>query len=283
MPQAGALSLIAPPFAGMTRIRFDGCDLSRAARGTPVLRVYGRAYPNGAGVAVCRALSSLVMARRRRLTAELALLGVLALLVFPADSSALRAVFVALTASGPSPSVLNLPSGLYPVWLNQDTVTHTVAFANGRCSFQVAPGGLGQCATAFVAPETYAYKVDGTIQASIVVTAKPRAVTLTARSHEVERRAPLRLHGRVTAPMLSPPVSGPRSEPVIVLARPDRYHPFRRVTTVIARGQGTRLSWQLRVRPRRRTIFIARANSEPATGEYWAPAWSKSFRVAPHR
>ena len=39
MPQAGALSSIAPPFAGMTRIRFDGCDLSRAVHGTPVLRV----------------------------------------------------------------------------------------------------------------------------------------------------------------------------------------------------------------------------------------------------
>jgi polar amino acid transport system substrate-binding protein len=39
MPQAGALSGIAPPFAGMTRIRFDGCDLSRAG-GTPVSPVY---------------------------------------------------------------------------------------------------------------------------------------------------------------------------------------------------------------------------------------------------
>ncbi len=42
MPQAGALSRIAPPFAGMTRIRFDGCDLSRVARGTPVPRVYAQ-------------------------------------------------------------------------------------------------------------------------------------------------------------------------------------------------------------------------------------------------
>jgi len=25
----------------MTRIRFDGCDLSRTVRGTPVVRVYG--------------------------------------------------------------------------------------------------------------------------------------------------------------------------------------------------------------------------------------------------
>jgi hypothetical protein len=36
MPQAGALSEIVPPFAGMTRIRFDGCDLSRVC-GTPVI------------------------------------------------------------------------------------------------------------------------------------------------------------------------------------------------------------------------------------------------------
>ena len=28
-----------PPFAGMTRIRFDGCDLSRVVHGTPVPRV----------------------------------------------------------------------------------------------------------------------------------------------------------------------------------------------------------------------------------------------------
>jgi hypothetical protein len=31
----------------MTRIRFDGCDLSRAARGTPVPRVYGSVHPIG--------------------------------------------------------------------------------------------------------------------------------------------------------------------------------------------------------------------------------------------
>jgi len=33
----------------MTRIRFDGCDLSRARRDTPVLRVYGLREPGRAG------------------------------------------------------------------------------------------------------------------------------------------------------------------------------------------------------------------------------------------
>ena len=222
------------------------------------------------------------MTRHRPLTAELALVGLLAALVFPADSSALRAVSIALTARGPSPSVLNLPSGLYPIWLNQDTVTHAVVFANGLCSFQVAPGEIGQCTDGFlIRPGQYAYTVDGTVQASIVVVAEPRAVTLVARSHRIGHGAQLRLHGRLTIPILSPPPVGPESDPVVVLARPDRHHAFRRIRTVTARGHLGRLSWQLRVRPPRRTIYIARANSEPAAGEYWAPAWSKPFRVAP--
>ena len=69
IPQAGALSLIAPPFAGMTRIRFDGCDLSRAARDTPVLRVYGAA-PAGTTFQVSELLTSpheLVAARLRQM------------------------------------------------------------------------------------------------------------------------------------------------------------------------------------------------------------------------
>lgn len=188
-----------------------------------------------------------------------------------------------LSASGPSPAVLTISSGLYPIWINQDQVAHTVAFANGLCTFQIAPGEEKSCPNGWGSgsPGQYPYTVDGTVQASVVVVALPRAVTLSARSHRVGHGAQLTLHGRVTAPMLSPPAIGPRSEPVIVLARPDRYHPFRRVRTVIAKGHGTELSWQLRVRFRRRTIYIARANSEPGDGEYWAPAWSKSFRVTP--
>lgn len=225
------------------------------------------------------------MTRHWRLTAQIGLLGVLAVLVFPASGSAFRGVGVVLSASGPSPAVLTIVSGLYPTWSNQDQVSHTVVFADGLCTFQIAPGQEAGCPNGWAdwRPGQYAYTVDGKTQASVVVTAEPRAVTLTASGHNVGRRASLRLHGRVTAPMLSPPAFGPRSEPVIILARPDRYHPFRRVRTVIARGHGTELSWHLRVLPRKRTIFIARANSEPGDGEYWAPAWSKPFRVLPRR
>jgi len=223
------------------------------------------------------------MLRRCRLTAQIVLLGILAMIAFPADGSALRAVFIALTPAGPSPAILTLPAGMYPVWLNRDTVPHSVVFANGLCSFQVAPGGYGECSSDFVGlAGHFAYTVDGTFAASVDVVPEGRSVTLTAKTHTIAPGAKLRLHGELDVPILSPPAP-PAPQPVIVLARHDRYHPFRRFRVVTATTHGWHLSWQLRVRPRSRTIYIAEADSQPAGGQYWVRAWSKPFRVAPAR
>ena len=127
------------------------------------------------------------MVRRRWLIGQIAFVALLAVLALPSSGSALSAVFISLTPTGPSPAVLTISAGLYPVWINQDTVTHTVTFANG-CSIQVAPGGYGQCTNGFSGVVgDYAYTVDGTAQASIVVTAEGRTVTLTARRHTIKR------------------------------------------------------------------------------------------------
>ena len=75
---------------------------------------------------------------------------------------------------------------MYPFWSNPDTVTHTVGFANGLCSIQIAPGGYGQCANEFLGyVGSYAYTVDGTAQASLVVEADSRSVSIAARSHTI--------------------------------------------------------------------------------------------------
>jgi hypothetical protein len=219
------------------------------------------------------------MVRSWRLGAQVALLAVLAVLAFPADGSALRAVFIALTPTGPSPSVLTLPAGLSPVWLNQDTVAHTVVFADGPCSFQVAPGAVGQCTNGFSQfAGKFAYTVDGSTQARIDVVPEGRAVTLTARTHRIAAGAKLRLHGELDFPILSPPVP-PAPQPVVVLARHDRHHPFHRIRVVGAATHGWHLNWQLAVRPRKRTIYIVEANSQPEGGVYWRRAWSRPFTV----
>jgi hypothetical protein len=222
------------------------------------------------------------MMRGWRLTAQVALLGVLAMLALPADGSALRAVLIVLTPTGPSPSVQSLPAGLYPLWLNQDKVAHTVVFANGVCSFQVAPGAYGQCTNGFTQfAGQFAYTVDGAIQARIDVVPEGRAVTLTARTHRIAPGAKLKLRGELDIPILSPP-GPPAPQPVIVLARHDRYHPFHRIRIVTARTHGWHLNWQLAVRPRARTIYVVEANSQPkGGGQYWQRAWSRSFTVVP--
>jgi hypothetical protein len=226
------------------------------------------------------------MLRRKWLLAQVALLGVLAMLAFPSSGSALAALFISLTPTGPSPATLTISGTGYPVWINQDTVAHTVTFANGKCSVQVAPGEIGQCLNGFSnGLGNYPYTVDGTAQASIVVAPDWRTVTLGAKSHTIDRESVLTLRGRLAVGTGSPPVfDGPR-QPVTVLARPDRYHPFHRIAVVTAKphhssNPGNAHSvWQLRVRPRAHMIYIAEANSQPAGGQYWQQAWSKSFRV----
>jgi hypothetical protein len=217
--------------------------------------------------------------RRPWLLAQFALVGALAVLASPSSGSALRAVGIVLTANGPSPVVETIPAGLYPVWVNNDTVTHTLAFANGQCTLQLAPGSVQACNNScFSQLGQYGYTVDGTVQASIVVVAEGRSVTLTAKRHAIRRRARLRLHGELTIPILSPPAP-PAPQPVIVYARNDRHHAFRRIRVVTAKTHGWTLRWQLHVRPGSRRTYIVEANSQPKGGPYWQRAWSSPFTV----
>jgi hypothetical protein len=224
-----------------------------------------------------------VMVRRRWRLAQVALFGVLAVLAFPSSGSALSALFISLTPTGPSPATLTISGNDYPVWINEDTVAHTVTFANGKCSVQVAPREIGQCSNGFSSGVgNYPYTVDGTAQASIVVALDWRTVTLGAKSHAIDRGSVLTLRGTLAVGTGSPPVfQGPR-QPVTVLARPDRYHPFHRIADVTAQPRRSRNPadahsvWHLRVRARHSAIYIVEANSQPGQ---WQQAWSKPFRV----
>jgi plastocyanin len=229
------------------------------------------------------------MVRRRWLIGQLALVGVLALLAFPGASSALLPTYtVSLTAAGPSPAVLKLPAGYNPEWSNTDTVTHTVAFANGLCSIQLAPGSSGRCTSGFTDyVGDYPYTVDGTGQAQLSVEAIHRSVSLRARVHTIHRGSRLTLHGQLQDIQYGSPPNSGSPQPIMVLARPDRYHAFHRIAVVRAKlhlPKGAnpllgKLLWRLRVHPRAKTIYIAEANYQPQGGQVWQQAWSKPFRL----
>jgi hypothetical protein len=201
------------------------------------------------------------------------------ILAFPSAGSALVAqLVVELTPNGPSPSVLNQGvAGRSPLWINQDQVTHTVAFANGLCSLQLAPGEHGECSNTFYSNAgQYPYTVDGTVQATLIVRLWARTVTLTGSGHAIKRGAQLILQGELAAEV---PLPGPSLQPVVILARHDRSHAFRRVAVVRPKAEGTQAIWRLRVRPRTRTTYIAEANYEPGSGVLWQDATSKPFKV----
>jgi hypothetical protein len=235
------------------------------------------------------------MVRHRWPIAQFAFLGVLAALAFPGEGSALRPQFViSLTSTGPSPAVLTIPAGLGSLWFsNTDTVTHTVVFANGSCSIQVAPATREQCPGDMSFPGyvgDYAYNVDGTSQAQLVVDAVRRSVSLTARRHAISRGSQLRLHGALQEENSnwSPPSTG-APQPITLLGRPDSHHPFRRIAVVEAKlSRATKkhpfgqLLWHLRVRPRTRTTYIVEANYQPPGGQVWRQARSSLFTVRVH-
>ncbi len=127
----------------------------------------------------------------------------------------------------------------------------------------------------------YPYTVDGTTQASVVVTPSPRTVTLTARSHTIKRGAHLLLHGTLAYGGFPLPPSPYSDMPVIVLARHDRHHPYQRIAMAAEPGkrQPSGYPWQLHVHPKRTTIYIAEANSQPDYGQFWTNATSKPFKA----
>jgi hypothetical protein len=231
------------------------------------------------------------MVRRRWLIVRLALVGVPALLAFPASGSALLPTFVvSLTPTGPSPMVMREPAGYPPVvFSNTDTVTHMVDFANGSCSLQVAPGSRDQCSSPSLSyVGEYPYTVDGTSQGQLVVEAIRRSVSLFgAGSHTIDRGSRLTLHGRLQDVQYGSPPNPGSPQPIVVLARPDRYHAFHRIAVVRAKlhtPKGVapflgKLLWQLRVRPRATTIYIAEANYQPQGGQVWQRAWSRPLRA----
>jgi hypothetical protein len=209
----------------------------------------------------------------------------------PPNCSPLGCV-VALTGTGPSPSTLKMHAGGNVDFYNPDSVTHTVVFENGLCSLALTPltgsGGLfglpGSCNDPFwLYAGSYAYTVDGKFTGTVVTTPWRRSVTLKARTHTVRRGTRLTLHGRVSWNGFS---RGTQWFPVIVLARHDSNHPFKRIATVpLSWGRTFLDRWNLAVQPSETTTYIAKVAGQFQFkgvfphGQLWTNARSRPFTI----
>jgi hypothetical protein len=227
------------------------------------------------------------MVRRRRLIVQLALGGLLALLAFPGASSALAPTYlVSLTASGPSPAVLTTPASFGTIrFHNIDSVSHTIAFANGACTADIAPDDTFDCGKPLYVGH-YPYTVDGASQANIVIKPAGRSVTLHTKRHSIRPRSAVTLHGSLAEDSLGGPPTAGSPQRIIVAARPYRGHPFHRAGVVEAtvhpptkHAPYGKLVWHLRIHPRSRMTYVAIASYQPKGGQVWERAVSKPFRI----
>lgn len=219
------------------------------------------------------------MVRRRWSIAQVFLFGALIALALPSSGSAFAGYGIVLTASGPSPTVARMPALMYPVWINPDTVTHTVTFADG-CSFDVAPSSRtsGKCHDSWAGVGSHAYTVDGTFQASLNVIPEWRSVTIKAKRHRFHRGSRVRLHGRLEAAFPAPTIFGPRM-PVTLYARRHGQRLWHKIAIVTATPLKKPRSrpysvWHFWVRPHGGTTYMAKAESEP---KYWKNATAGPF------
>ena len=231
------------------------------------------------------------MVRRRRWIVQLALVGLLALLAFPGAGSALAPTYlVSLTASGPSPAVLITPASFGTIrFHNTDSVSHTIAFADGACSADIAPDDTFDCDKPLYVGH-YPYTVDGANQADIVIKPAGRTVTLQTKRHSIRLGSAVTLHGSLVEDSLGGPPTAGSPQRIIVAARPYRGHPFHRVGIVAATVRPPtkhapygKLVSDLRVRPRSRMAYVAVASYQPKGGQVWERALSKPFWIGVRR
>jgi len=73
--------------------------------------------------------------------------------------------------------------------------------------------------------------------------------------------------------------------PILVLARHDRSHPFRRLATVRSEAHTSddRYVWKLNLRPKAKTIYIAELRYQPPGELGQRTAWSRPFKVSLRR
>jgi hypothetical protein len=116
--------------------------------------------------------------------------------------------------------------------VNTDSVTHSVVFAGGHCSFEIPPGEptVGENPCKIDRVHTYRYTVDGRFPGTIHVVGLFRSVTMTAVTHTIRLGSRIRLHGQVTFDSEGPGFCDPSAgEVLLVLARHARGRPFKRI------------------------------------------------------
>ena len=215
---------------------------------------------------------------------------VAALVVASDGSAGVKNVTVALTSSGPSPRAVTISAGSTTqlLFVNTDSVAHSVVFAGGHCSFEIPPGeptvGENPCEIASV--HTYRYTVDGTFPGTVRVVGLPRSVSLTARAHTIKLGSRVKLQGRLAFDNMGAPfcASGNGGRVVLVLARHRPSDPFKRIAMFPARGRYSKTAvnnrctyrWQREVRPGISTTYIAKTFG---WNFVYKPARTKPFTV----
>lgn len=225
-----------------------------------------------------------------------ALVGLVAALMVVSDgSAAAKVVTVTITATGPSPSAVTINPNGEVLFLNRDSLAHTVVVRQNKhaqwtCSLSPAgqPSGSDQCAYRGGFVSRHAYIVDGQFPGKVMVVGLPRSVSLTARTHTIALGNQLTLHGQITFESWPENQGEPNCTftfSLAILTRHDHSQQFTRIAYFpvgLTKGNPPATKnrctyvWQRNVRPGIATTYIARVRG---LARIWRLATSRPFTV----
>lgn len=227
------------------------------------------------------------------LIARAVVVGVFAALAFASNGSGAGPRTVVISATGPSPSTVSIGPYGEVLFVNRDSVAHTVvvqqnAHARWTCSLAAAgepPPGSDRCLYHAAFVSRHSYTVDGQPRGEIVVLGLPRSVSLTARTHTIRLGRQLSLHGRTSFETWLDSTCGDKFT-LVLLARPAHSPRFKRIAvfpvgankkTPTAVNNRCSYSWQRTVRPGIETTYIARVLG---VARIWRVPTSRPFTVS---
>jgi plastocyanin len=233
-----------------------------------------------------------MLVRSWLLMARVALVGVVAALVVVSDGAAApKVVTVAIAATGPSPSTVRIGPDGEVLFVNRDSLAHTVVLrqnlhARWTCSLGPSGGpGSNQCTYGAGFVSSHTYTVDGQFPGKVLVVGLARSVSLTARTHTIALGSQLRLHGQITFDISDVMPNCDETFSLAILTRHDRSQPFKRIANFPVRpsnkdklATNSRCTdvWQRKVRPGVATTYIARVTE---VARLWRAATSRPFTV----
>ena len=177
-------------------------------------------------------------------------------------------VQIKITPAGLSPpSVRVKAEHVLPVWINEDSISHTLSFDEG-CKVTVAAGSRhnASCGGRLLKTGTHRYQINElpNVEGQLVVVPNERRVTLRSSRREARVGQPVTFSGTIVVENIA--FSPPYGQTITLLRRNQDARRFVPIERVVCLPRSCRnYAWSITLRPTATATYVARIQDKPGS------------------